>query len=96
VGAIQHLLAADSVVGPVNLVAPNAPTNREFTRTLGKVLGRPTLFTVPAFAIRWALGEMADEMLLASIRARPARLTASGYRFRYPDLEAALRHVLHA
>jgi hypothetical protein len=95
VGAMQHLLAADSVVGPVNLVAPNAATNREFTKTLGKVLGRPTLFRVPAFALRLALGEMADEMLLASIRAQPARLTASGYRFRYPDLEAALRHVLH-
>ena len=96
VGAIQHLVATDSVVGPVNLVAPNAATNREFTKTLGKVLGRPTLFRVPAFAIRLALGEMADELLLASIRAQPARLTASGYRFRYPDLEAALRHVLHA
>jgi hypothetical protein len=95
VGAIQHLIAADSVVGPVNLAAPNAVTNREFTKTLGKVLGRPTLFRVPTFAIRLALGEMADEMLLTSIRAQPTRLTASGYRFRYSELEAALRHVLH-
>jgi hypothetical protein len=95
VGVLLHLLVTDSVTGPVNLVAPNAATNREFTAALGRVLRRPTLFKVPAFALRLALGEMADEMLLASIRAQPARLSASGYRFRYPDLEAALRHVLH-
>jgi uncharacterized protein len=96
VDALLHLLVTESVTGAVNLVAPNAATNREFTTALGRVLRRPTVFRVPAFALRLALGEMADEMLLASIRAQPARLAASGYRFRYPDLEAALRHVLHA
>jgi uncharacterized protein (TIGR01777 family) len=94
VGALLYLLVTDSVTGAVNLVAPTAVTNREFTTALGRALRRPTLFKVPAFALRLALGEMADEMLLASIRAQPARLAASGYRFRYPDLEAALRHVL--
>jgi len=95
VGAMQHLLRLDPVAGPVNLVAPDPVTNLEFTKTLGAVLGRPTVLRVPAFGLRLALGEMADEMLLASTRAWPARLTASGYRFRYANLEAALRHVVH-
>ena len=94
VAAIQHLLRSGSVTGPVNLVAPNAVTNREFTKTLGRVLGRPTVFAMPAFVTRLAFGEMADEMLLASTRVRPARLTAAGYQFRYPALEGALRHVI--
>jgi uncharacterized protein (TIGR01777 family) len=94
VGVMQHLLRVDPVAGPVNLVAPNPSTNLEFTKALGAVLGRPTLLRVPAFGLRLALGEMADEMLLASTRAWPARLAASGYRFRYPDLDAALRHVV--
>src|SRR5436190_2925774 len=93
VGAMQHLLRLDPVAGPVNLVAPDPVTNLEFTKTLGAVLGRPTVLRVPAFGLRLALGEMADEMLLASTRAWPARLTASGYRFRYANLEAALHHV---
>ena len=95
VGAMQHLLRLDPVAGPVNLVAPDPVTNLEFTKTLGAVLGRPTVLRVPAFGLRLALGEMADEMLLASTRAWPARLTASGYRFRYANLEAALHHVVH-
>lgn len=94
VAAIQHLLLADAVVGPVNLVAPNPVSNREFTKTLGRVLRRPTSLRLPAFAVRFGLGEVADELLLASTRAQPTRLTASGYQFRYPALEGALRHVL--
>src|SRR5947207_4913333 len=94
VGAIQHLLVAAPGAGPINLVAPNPVTNRAFTKTLGNVLSRPTLLGVPGFALRLALGEMADEMVLTSTRAHPALLLASGYRFRYPDLEDALRHVL--
>jgi hypothetical protein len=94
VEAIAHLLRADTVAGPVNLVAPNPVTNLELTRTVGKVLRRPTVLRVPAFALRIALGEMADEMLLVSVRVRPTRLLESGYRFRYPTLEATLRHVL--
>ena len=80
--------------GPVNLTAPVPVTNAEFTRALGRVLGRPTLFPVPAAALRLALGAMADELLLASIRVIPERLRASGYEFRNPDLAGALRHVL--
>jgi len=94
VGAIDHILSAESLEGPVNVVAPGAVTNREFTRALGKVLSRPTWFPIPAFAVRMIFGEMADSILLASARVEPAKLLASGYRFRLPELEGALRHLL--
>ena len=94
IGAIRHALATDALRGPVNTVAPAPVTNAEFTRTLGRVLERPTLVPLPAFAARLALGEMADELLLTSQRVLPARLQASGYRFQYSTLEAALRGVL--
>jgi len=93
-GAIQHALATDSLRGPVNTVAPNPVTNREFTKTLGRVLGRPTLFPMPAFAARLAFGEVADTLLLASQRVESAKLAASGYRFQFPELDGALRHLL--
>jgi uncharacterized protein len=94
IGAIRHALTTDALRGPLNVVAPAPVTNVEFTRRLGRALGRPTLVPLPVFAARLALGEMADEMLLASQRVVPARLQASGYRFRYPTLEDALRAVL--
>ena len=94
VGAITHVLETDSLHGPVNVVAPEAVRNREFTKTLGRVLRRPTRFPVPAFAARLMFGEMADALLLASARVEPAKLNASGYAFRYPQLEGALQHLL--
>jgi len=94
VGAILHALAHEELEGAVNVVAPRAVTNAEFTKTLGGVLGRPTLLAVPAFAARLAFGEMADAALLASQRAEPARLAASNYQFKYPELEGALRHAV--
>ena len=93
-GAIQHALSTEDLQGPVNVVAPQAVTNQAFTTTLGKVLGRPTVVPLPAFAARLAFGEMADALLLASTRVVPARLQASGYTFQYPELEGALRHLL--
>jgi uncharacterized protein len=94
-GAIGHALATDSVRGPLNAVAPMPVTSFEFARTLGRVLGRPSALPAPAWALRAALGRgLADEALLASQRARPATLAATGYRFRHEKLEAALRHVL--
>jgi hypothetical protein len=93
-GAIQHALITESLHGPVNAVAPHPVTNREFTKTLGRVLRRPTLLPFPAFAARLAFGEMADALLLASARVAPTRLQDTGYVFRYPDLEGALRHLL--
>jgi uncharacterized protein (TIGR01777 family) len=94
IGAIQHALAADHVSGPTNIVQPGPVTNHQFTKALGKVLGRPTIFPMPAFAARLAFGEMADQLLLASARVEPQKLVASGYQFGHPDLETALGHVL--
>jgi uncharacterized protein (TIGR01777 family) len=94
VSAIKFVLASEQLAGPVNAVAPGAVTNREFTMTLGRMLGRPTIFPMPAFAARLAFGEMADEMLLGGVRVEPQALTATGFRFAYPQLEPALRHLL--
>jgi uncharacterized protein len=94
VGAILHALTHDSVEGPVNLGSPNPLTNAGFTRVLGKILNRPTIFPLPAPAARLMLGEVADALLLASQRMEPARLKESGYEFRYPELEGALRHLI--
>ena len=78
----------------VNVTAPRPVTNHDFTKTLGRVLRRPTLLPMPAFVVRIAFGELADEALLASVRVEPARLLASGFEFSYPELEGALRHLL--
>ena len=94
VGAISHALMTADLSGPVNAVAPAPVTNLEFTQALGKVLRRPTFFSVPAFAVRLALGEMGEGLFLASTRVEPARLKRSGYVFRYPEIEGALQHVL--
>ena len=93
VAVIQHLLDRGDLAGPVNADSPSPVTNAELTKTLGRVLGRPTILPVPAFALRLALGEMA-ETLLASTRMRPQRLLDTGFRFRFPELEGALRHLL--
>jgi uncharacterized protein (TIGR01777 family) len=96
VGAINHALTTENLRGPVNSVAPTPVTNAEFTATLGKVLSRPTLFTMPAFAARMAFGEMGDELLLGSTRAYPKKLLESGYKFLFGELEPALIHLLKA
>jgi hypothetical protein len=94
VAAIQHALGATELSGPVNTVAPTPVTNLEFTKTLGRVLSRPTVLPIPAFAARLVFGEMAQELLLSGQRAVPARLLAAGFRFRHPELEEALRSIL--
>jgi uncharacterized protein len=94
VGVIQQALLNDSLSGPVNAVTPEPVTNREFTKALGRVLGRPTLFPAPSFVLRLAFGEMADALLLASTRVVPAHLQSSSYSLRYPELEGALRHLV--
>lgn len=94
VAAIYKVVGADDMNGAMNIVAPNAVTNAEFTETLGRVLERPTIFSVPAFAARLAFGEMADEALLASQRVLPAKLKQHGFEFQYPQLAAGLRHLL--
>lgn len=94
VGAIYHVIMTDSISGPVNAGSPNPATNQEFTKTMGRVLGRPTIFPLPAFAARLAFGRMADELLLSSARMDPSRLLETGYRFQFPQLESSLRHQL--
>ncbi|MEA2713859.1 MAG: uncharacterized protein QOK27_1820 [Gemmatimonadales bacterium] len=94
VQVLQQALVDTSLQGPVNVTAPEPLSNRDFTRTLGRVLSRPALFAVPGWALRLALGDMADGTILSSVRAVPARLLQAGYRFGQPDLESALRHVL--
>ena len=84
----------DAFEGPVNVVAPNPKTNAEYTKVLGDVLNRPTVLPAPAPALRAVLGEVADELLLASARVEPAKLKETDYSFRYPELEGALRHLL--
>jgi uncharacterized protein (TIGR01777 family) len=93
-GAVRLMLTNDGISGPVNLVSPHPTRNAEFARSLGRVLGRPAVLPAPAFALRLAFGELADDALLASQRVLPARLEAAGFAFRYPQLEAALRHAL--
>ena len=94
VGIIQHCITNEKISGPVNTTAPSPVTNYEFTKTLGSVLGRPTVVPMPGFLARLLLGEMADDLLLASTRVMPNRLSETGYQFLYPTLEPALRHLL--
>jgi NAD dependent epimerase/dehydratase family enzyme len=93
-GAIHHALVTDTVAGPLNVVAPHPVTNRELTGTLAAVLRRPAWLPVPAAGVRLALGAVADETVLASADVVAGALLASGYRFRTPDLETTLRHLL--
>ncbi len=94
VGALYFLATHPEMEGPVNLVAPQAVTNLEFTRTLAAAFARPALFTVPSFAINMMFGEMGKEVPLSSTRVTPTILLERGYRFRHPELSGALAHVL--
>jgi uncharacterized protein (TIGR01777 family) len=94
VGLILHAIAHEGVSGPLNAVGPEPVTNAEFARTLGGVLGRPAVVKAPAFALRLAFGDMADDVLLASQRAMPVRTLETGYAFRHPLLRGALEDVL--
>lgn len=93
-GVFLHVIGNDSIDGPLNAVTPNPVMNRELTKTLGRVLRRPTIFPLPAFIARFVMGEMADETVLSSCRVSPEVLKRSGYSFIYPELEIALRHML--
>lgn len=92
--AILHILHHTELSGPVNIVAPFPVSNENLTKTLGKVLKRPTFFSLPAFVAKLALGEMAEELLLSSTRAIPKRLLDSGFTFHHPKLEEALSYEL--
>jgi len=92
--ALFHILGHETLAGPVNVVSPNPVSNAEFTRTLGRVLGRPTVLPFPGFAARLVFVEMADALFLGGARVTPLRLQESGFRFRYEHLEPALRQML--
>lgn len=94
VAMFQYALTTDSLNGPVNAVSPHPVRNAEFTKILARVLHRPAIFPVPGFALRLALGEMADALLLSSEKVLPKRFEKLGYHFLQPDLEAALRSIL--
>jgi uncharacterized protein (TIGR01777 family) len=96
VGIARFALARPDLRGPVNAVAPGLVTQAEFARALGGALGRPARVPTPAWALRLAVGEMADAALLASARVRPARLLAAGYAFQHGELDPALRACLTA
>jgi NAD dependent epimerase/dehydratase family enzyme len=90
-GIFEHTIYTTSVEGPINAVAPSPVTNREFTKTLGEVLHRPTIMATPAPILRLLFGEVADEALLASNRIAPRALMESGYSYVLPNLRDALR-----
>ena len=93
-GAILYVLATDSLAGPVNITAPHPVTQLEFVQTLGRVLRRPAVLPVPSFALRLAFGREAADMMGSGQRVLPARLLAAGFRFRFGELEPALRQLL--
>jgi len=94
VNGLKFLIADTSISGPVNFVAPNPVTNAEFTKALGRLLSRPTLFPVPAFGARLAFGEMADALLLSSQKVEPSVLRDRGFPFTWTILAPALKHLL--
>jgi uncharacterized protein (TIGR01777 family) len=93
IALVRWALDNDDVSGPLNATAPQPVTNETFARTLGRVIGRPSMMPAPAFALRLALGEMADAMILGGQRVLPAKAQNRGFAFRYPDLESALRRI---
>lgn len=90
---IHEVLQQYRLAGPVNVVSPHPVTNAEFTKTLGRVLQRPTFLNMPAFAVKLVFGEMGEELLLSSARVQPKKLEQMDFQFAYPDLEGALRHL---
>ncbi len=92
--AVSFIISQEQIHGPVNVVTPNPVTNREFTKTLGAVLHRPTILPLPAFAARLLFGQMADEMLLSSLVALPNALSVHGFPFQYPRLKEYLTRAI--
>ena len=94
VASIRHVIDNETISGPVNAVAPAPSTCREFTRSLGRALRRPTLFPLPAFVARLMLGQMADELLLGGVRVRATVLEQTGFEWSDPELDGALERIL--
>ncbi len=96
VPATLFAMDTPAIVGPLNLTAPEPVTNAQFTRALARAVHRPAILPAPAFALRLLMGEMANEALLASQRAVPARLIAAGFQFAHPTIDEALAAILDA
>lgn len=94
VGVIEFALTHDQAQGPINVVAPKAVSNAEFTKALGKVLKRPTIAPVPGFMVKLLFGEMGETLMLSTAKVKPERLSALGYGFKHPDIEAGLSELL--
>jgi uncharacterized protein (TIGR01777 family) len=94
IGAILHLIKTETLSGPVNLTAPNPVQNRDFVKALADVLSRPSVIPLPSFAVKAAMGEMGDALLLEGARVYPEKLLASGFDFHFSKLEEALRFEL--
>ncbi|HEV7746910.1 MAG TPA: TIGR01777 family oxidoreductase [Pyrinomonadaceae bacterium] len=94
IGALNFALEHNSLNGPVNFVAPAPVTNAQFTKTLGRVLSRPTLFPIPAFGVKLIFGEKGEALLLGGQRVAPKQLSSNGFQFEYSQLEAALASIL--
>ena len=94
INAMLFALRSESLSGPVNFVAPEPVTNRVFTKAMGRALHRPTIFRTPAFALRATLGQMAKELILASTRVLPKKLTDAGFEFEHPEIEGALEKLM--
>jgi uncharacterized protein (TIGR01777 family) len=94
VEAINFAVENDNIRGAVNAVSPHPVTNEEFTKTMGEVLYRPTFIPLPEFAVSMLMGEMGDELLLTSTKVIPRRLEDAGFKFKFPDLKAALEHAV--
>ena len=95
ISAMEHALQNDRIEGAMNLVAPHAVTNKEFTKSLGKALRRPAILPVLGPLVKVAFGEMGKELVLCSTRVEPAWLWTSGYQFKHPNLDGALHYALH-
>ena len=93
-GIFKYVLNNESLTGPVNGTAPNPVKMKDLSKSIGRVMKRPSWFTVPSFAIRLVLGEMAD-MLLNGQKVLPEKVSDSGYRFRFARIEGALKDILH-
>ncbi len=94
VGAVDHVLGLENIKGPVNIIAPETITSKGFARALGEYLGRPAIVPAPAFAVKLALGEMAEALLLSSTKVTPRVLQDTGYLFRAPTLAEAFQQIL--
>ena len=94
VGLIRYAIEHEAISGAINGTAPEPVTNKEFSKTLGKVLKRPAIFPMPAYLVKLLFGQMGEELLLSGQRVVPEKVSQAGYQFKYANLESALRDIV--